>query len=266
MRLYDAHNHLQDARLSSVEAEALRDCRELGLVKMVVNGTEEEDWARVLRLASETREVIPCVGLHPWFVQKRSADWEKRLVECLDAGRCGIGEVGLDRWIEGYDPAEQEEVFVVQLRVAAARNLPVSIHCLKAWGPLLEILGREQRPACGFLLHSYGGSAELIKPLAELGAYFSCSGYFAHERRSKQRAVFQEVPLDRLLIETDAPDMLPPDALIQKPFTDSEGKPANHPANIQRIYAFVAELRGLPVENFAERIEQNFQRLFGGLV
>src|SRR5206468_3835534 len=121
-------------------------------------------------------------------------------------------EIGLDRWIENYDLPLQEEMFVWQLRLAAERNLPVSIHCLQAWGKLLELLQKEPRPACGFVLHSYGGPREMIPPLMKLGAYFSLPGYFAHERKQKQRETFQAVPLDRLLIETDAPDQMLPDA------------------------------------------------------
>src|SRR3954469_724629 len=224
MRLYAAHNNLQDPRLKGLRDGALQKCRALGVAKMVVNGTEEADWPEVLKLAAANPEVIPSIGLHPWFIEKRSSDWKKRLGQCIDAGKCAVGEIGLDRWIDNYDPVQQEEVFVYQLRLAAARNLPVSIHCLKAWGPLVEILRREKRPECGFLLHSYGGSLELIKPLVEFGAYFSCSGYFAHERKAKQREVFRHVPLERLLIETDAPDMVPPDSLISEAVVGPDGK------------------------------------------
>src|ERR1044071_7049368 len=111
--------------------------------------------------------------------------------------------------MKGFNEAQQEEVFVFQLGLAAERNVPLSIHCLQAWGPLVEILQRTPRPACGFLLHSYGGSGELIQPLAKLGAYFSCSGYFAHERNAEHRDDSIQGNLDRLLVETDAPDMLP---------------------------------------------------------
>src|SRR5690606_11232155 len=109
--------------------------------------------------------------------------------------------------IENPDLPAQEEVFVRQLELAAERNVPATIHCLKAWGRLNEILRAEKRPACGFLLHSYGGPAEMVRGFAGLGAFFSISGHFANERKSRQRETFRSVPLDRLLIETDAPDM-----------------------------------------------------------
>jgi TatD DNase family protein len=178
-----------------------------------------------------------------------------------------IGEVGLDRWIKNHDPGQQEEVFAWQLQLAAERNLPVSIHCLQAWGRLLEMLRAGPRPRCGFLLHSFGGPREMIAPLAELGAYFSLPGYFAHERKARQRETFRHMPPDRLLIETDAPDQLLPAERIQYPLTDaSTGKAINHPANLGAVYRFAAELLREPLEPLAERVGENFRRLFGAVL
>jgi TatD DNase family protein len=172
----------------------------------------------------------------------------------------------LDRWVKNHDLEQQQEVFVWQLRLAAERNLPVSIHCLQAWGTLLDVLRAEPRPACGFVLHSYGGSAELVAPLTELGAYFSLPGYFAHERKTRQRETFRLVPADRLLIETDAPDQLLPPERVQYPLTDAaSGKPINHPANLGAVYRFAAELRHEPLDTLVKTVEENFQRLFGPL-
>jgi TatD DNase family protein len=106
----------------------------------------------------------------------------------------------------------------------------------------------------------------MIAPLAELGAYFSLPGYFALERKARQRETFLHVPPDRLLIETDAPDQLLPAERIQFPLTDSAtGKAINHPANLGAVYRFAAELLGEPLEPLTERVGQNFRRLFGAL-
>ena len=114
------------------------------------------------------------------------------------------------------------------------------------------------------MLHSFGGSEELVAPLVELGAYFSIPGYFAHERKQRRRAAFKRVPPDRLLIETDAPDQLLPPERIQYPLRDpASGKELNHPANLAAVYRFVAELLDEPLECLAARVEQNFWRLFG---
>src|SRR5690349_21573507 len=100
---------------------------------MVVNGSCEQDWQPVLSMAQRYPEVIPSFGYHPWYIKQRTAAWEENLTRFLDQIPCGVGEIGLDRWIKDYDLAEQERVFVSQLRLAAERNLPVSIHCLQAW-------------------------------------------------------------------------------------------------------------------------------------
>ena len=211
MRLFDAHNHLQDNRFPDDTASMLAECKEAGLVRMVVNGTRESDWDMVAQLAGQHPQVIPSFGLHPWFVPERSTDWLSRLEQLLDAWPSAVGEIGLDRWKPGLPYDEQEEVFLAQLSLAARRDLPVSIHCLKSWGRLLELLRENRKPDRGFLLHSYGGPAEMVEPLAKLGAYFGFPGYFAHERKHRQREVFRHVPPDRLLIETDAPDQTLPE-------------------------------------------------------
>jgi TatD DNase family protein len=267
LRLYDAHNHLQDERLAPQHEAILAALEKEGVVKMVVNGSSQSDWPAVLALARRCPEkVIPSFGCHPWYVKERSADWQAVLLGFLDEVPSAIGEVGLDRWIKGYDTAQQEEVFIWQLRLAAERNLPLSIHCLQAWGRLLDILRAGPRPACGFLLHSFGGAPELIAPLAKLGAYFSIPGYFAHERKARHRETFKRVPPDRLLIETDAPDQpLPPERVVWPLPETIPGRPLNHPANLGAVYRFVAEWLEEPVETLALRVEENFRRLFGAL-
>ncbi len=264
LRLYDAHNHLQDDRLAPCREALLAAVQRENVMKMVVNGSGEEDWPAVLELARQYPQVIPSFGYHPWYVKERTPDWQQALLQHLDTVPSAVGEVGLDRRGKDYDLDQQRQVFLWQLRLAAERNLPVSIHCLQAWGPLLDILRTEARPSCGFLLHSYGGAPELVAPLAELGAYFSLPGYFAHERKTRHREAFRQVPSDRLLIETDAPDQLLPPERIQYPLTDAaSGKPINHPANLGAVYRFAAELRNEPLETLARTVEENFQRLFG---
>ena len=137
MRLFDAHNHLQDNRFPDDTASMLAECTEAGLFRMVVNGTRESDWDIVAQLAGQHPQVIPSFGLHPWFVPERSTDWLARLEQLLDAWPSAVGEIGLDRWKPGLPYDEQEEVFLAQLSLAARRDLPVSIHCLKSWGRLL---------------------------------------------------------------------------------------------------------------------------------
>lgn len=265
MNFFDAHNHLQDDRFTGHQNELLAICEKVGVARMVVNGACEGDWPQVLALARKNKIVLPSFGCHPWYLHERTPDWQKNLVKFLDEVPSAVGEIGLDRWKPdlGYDG--QEEVFLAQLQIATERNLPVSIHCLQAWGRLLELLQNNPRPARGFVLHSFGGAAEMVPALAKLGAYFSFPGYFLHERKLHQRETFKHVPADRLLIETDAPDQHLPEANILHPLVAADGKLLNHPANLPAVYAGLAEFLGEPIEPLAARVEENFQRVFGGL-
>ena len=261
--LFDAHNHLQAKRFAGRQDQLLAECKELS--RMVVNGCCEEDWPEVAALAKAYPQVLPSFGYHPWFIHERTGNWESELNRFFDAHPAAIGEIGLDRWKEGLAYEGQEEVFTAQLRIAAARNLPASIHCLKAWGRLLELLEQGPLPSRGFLMHSYGGSAEMIGPLAELGAYFSFPGYYMREAKGRQRETFIQVPPDRLLIETDAPDQLLPEELREYALDDPEGNPINHPANLRGVYRFMAGMLAEPLEKLEARMEENFMRLFEGL-
>lgn len=256
--VYDAHNHLQDERLADRLEQIVSELPSLDLKGCVVNGTCEKDWAAVAALAKRFDWIIPGFGLHPWFLKTRSQNWFDRLRRFVDeTPRATIGEIGLDRLIEDPGIVDQQKVFVAQLELAAERNIAVSIHCYKAWGHLEGVLKSHSRPARGFLLHSYGGSAEMARSLAKIGAFFSTSGYFAQDRKAAQRDVFKSIPLDRLLVETDAPDMLPPPQLISHP-----GGEVNDPRNLPKIYDFAARLLNQPHDAFAVRVETNFKSLF----
>src|ERR1051325_10128350 len=159
------------------------DLARLPLRGAVVNGTCETDWADVTTLAREHAFIVPSYGLHPWNVGNATPAWREQLLRTLDAAPGAvIGEIGLDRWIlDRAKPddsrlaglrraslAEQLEVFTGQLALAAERNLAVTIHCLDAWDALRDTLRSSSRPARGFLLHAYGGSAEMAREFATL--------------------------------------------------------------------------------------------------
>lgn len=263
MTFYDAHNHLHDPRLDPYREEVLRELPALGVAGAVVNGTSEADWQAVADLAAAHEWIVPSFGLHPWFVAQRSAHWRDDLQRRLDANsHAGIGEIGLDRWVKGHDLAVQSEVFEWQLALAAERDLPASIHCLKAWGALWDLIRERPVPRRGFLLHSFGGPLEMVGGFVERGAYFSFSPYFLHERKAAQREVFREVPRERLLVETDAPDMWPPDERNPHPLQDADGQPINHPANIQLACEALAETLAQPISQLLAQVAENYRRLF----
>lgn len=284
MRWFDAHNHLQDPRLGddpSGGVSAVSAASAVGVAGMVVDGTCEADWPEVRRLASLCPSVIPAFGLHPWRVAARTPVWLGTLIECLDRTPGAVlGEAGLDRWILDQSPArclelgcgprgpapmeEQLAVFEAQLDLATERALPVTVHCLKAWGALMDCLRRRPSLPRGFLLHSYGGPAELVPELVRLGAFFSISGHSLHPRKASSHGpLFGSIPRDRLLIETDAPDQIPPVEFISHPATDPQGHPVNSPANLPRIAEGVAALLGIPITELAGHCEANWRRFFG---
>jgi TatD DNase family protein len=275
---YDAHNHLQDPWLAPHRAQVLADVGRIPLRRAVVNGTWEGDWDEVTALARAHAFVLPSYGLHPWNVGNASPHWRERLISRLDQEpHASVGEIGLDRWIldraRPDDPRlaglrrasldEQLQAFTWQLALAAQRNLAVTIHCLDAWGALVATLRAASRPARGFLLHAYGGSAELARELAALGAYFSFNGYFLGARQAAKRAVFQALPADRLLVETDAPAMpLPASHRMYSLPGFADGNPVNHPANIGAVYDGLAEIRGMSRESLDRQVADNFRCLF----
>ena len=258
----DAHCHLQDARLAPWLDENRDSLDASEIRRSVVNGTQPSDWDYVLFLGNEFESVIPSIGLHPWYVNTVGDDWKAAFLKHIDTGKCAVGEIGLDRWIENHDTEAQKDAFLFQFRRAREAELPVSIHCLRAWSLLLELLEKEGPYEPGFLLHSYGGPREMIESFIALGARFSFSGYFAGKGKRKKRDGFLAVPLDRLLIETDAPDMLGPEPLRAESTYDHEGKAINSPNNLIKIYDFVAKMKGVAVEELAATVDANFRALF----
>ena len=259
MRLFDAHNHLHDVQFNNNRHQIMSDCEDVGLIRMVTNGTSELDWEAVSTLAKRYPQIIPSFGLHPWFVHERSPNWLNLLEQKIDNYDSAVGEIGLDRWKRNLRYNEQEEVFLSQLQLSTERNLPVSIHCIKAWNQIHNLLRDNTIPKRGFLLHGFSGPAEMIKPLTELGAYFSFSGSFAHPKKARHRNIFCKIPTNRLLIETDAPYQPLPDNFTTHPLEEK----LNHPANINSAYKIAADCIEIPYEILTGLVEENFLRFFG---
>ncbi len=276
--LFDAHNHLQFTELAPHLDQIVTDLTVLSWGGAVVNGTHpNDDWSAVTALAARFAWVIPSYGIHPWDVGLRPSDWQATFAATLSAHpRAAVGEIGLDTLILSptrqhkptFDstPAapieEQMEVFAWQLRWAAEHDRPASIHCVRAWPQLQSVFRTTPTPRTGFLLHAYSGAAEQIPALVEQGAYFSFNTSHLDPRKTRQRAAFQAVPLDRLLVETDAPAMLPPEPTHLLPLAP-DGSQLNHPANLAAAYAGLAHLRQLALPDMESQIAENFVRLFG---
>jgi TatD DNase family protein len=262
--LYDAHNHFHDERLDPWREQIIATMPSTGLGEMIVNGSCEEDWPRVAELARRLPWVRPAFGLHPWYVKEHGSTWLASLREHLKSHpQAVVGETGLDRWIENPDIEAQIDCFKTQIALAVEFDRPITIHCLRAFGLLDDVLRSVILPRRGFLLHSYGGPAEMVPGFVKLGAYFSISPYFGHPRKAIQLATFARIPLNRLLAETDAPDMHPPPELNPHPLTDADGKTLNHPANLLVSYDLIARQHQITLENAEQVVAANYTRLFG---
>ncbi|KAJ8467756.1 hypothetical protein OPV22_030308 [Ensete ventricosum] len=287
VKIFDAHCHLQDRRIASVAPQLIRTALDSGVQRFVVNGVSEMDWHIVKQMGDEYPSIIPCFGLHPWYVNERSPNWFKALREFLaETPAAAVGEIGLDKGAhaKNIDFREQVDVFRLQLELAKVLEKPVSVHCVRAFGDLLEIMSSTGPFPAGVILHSYMGSAELVPGLAKLGSYFSFSGHLTSVKPEKAKEMLKSVPKDRILIETDAPDGLLsvktsslfsfPDVVAsigetENQFGDSAAEITslskeglNHPANIHRVLKYVATLLEMPEEELAELSFQNATRLF----
>jgi len=276
--LYDAHNHLQFAELAPHLDQIAINLAAINLAGAVVNGTHpDDDWDDVAALAERFDWVIPSYGVHPWDVAARPDDWQLKFIHRLENDpRAAVGEIGLDRWIlepgRENDPllcgvppapiAEQMEVCSWQLRWAAEHSRAVTLHCVRAWGPLHEVLRSTPVPERGFLLHAFGGSPEQVAEFTRLGAYFSFNTSLIDPRKTRQRNAFKVVPADRLLVETDAPAFAPPEPAYNLPSAASSFY-LNHPANLRLAYDDLAILRGEDPAALEEQVAENTLRLFG---
>jgi TatD DNase family protein len=233
--IFDSHNHLQSDKFEIPVSDLISQMKSQGVCGCVVNATREEDWDRVSVLAEEHPDFIrPAYGIHPWFAHTASDAWEQRLRARLENNpKASVGECGLDRWVKAPAIDVQFEVFLKQVEIAADMERCLTVHCLKAWQELFAAIDQAPRWPKKFLMHSFAGSIEIAERLIKKGAWFSFSGYFLQQRKIKVLEMFQQLDPSRILLETDSPDMLPPENLIEFPLNGG----ANHPANIRSIGA-----------------------------
>jgi len=253
MNWFDAHCHLQDEVFLADWPGVIREAEAVGVRGFVCCGTRESDWPRVAQLAAEVPGLIPSFGIHPWYLQDRSTDWLKRLETLLrTVPLAGVGEIGLDHVREPRNDEEQAAVFKAQLRVARDYGRPVSLHCRKAWGRLFESLDEIGGLPAGGVVHSFSGAAALVPRIEGYGLHISFSGSITRPGNTRGPAAVQRVSADRLLIETDSPDLTPAGV----------ADPVNRPSNLPRVADVVARLRGLALVDLAALTVANARRLW----
>ena len=261
MKFFDTHCHL-DADFDGLSVhEVLKRALDAGVEKIVLPAVSPHNWDACLEIAQNHVGVFVALGIHPQCVRDLSADeidaGLKRLDELLCESKIvGVGEVGIDhRWDVASDArTRQDEVFIAQLDLAQAHRLPPIIHCLDAHGRFAEIWANHpcQQTIHG-VMHSYSGSAELVRVYTAQNLYISFSGGVTWTGAKRVPRACQATPDGWLLIETDAPYQ-PPHPL--------EGG-ANRPDRVVRVAEFVAQLRGTTPEHIAQITFENSLRAFG---
>ncbi len=255
----DAHAHLQNFP-NQLNYDWDAYLKFFSIDSIVCNGTGLKDWESVHILSSSSSRIVPAYGVHPWKVMDQPDNWLDCLERYLSNDRALIGEIGLDKWVRDSDFELQKVFFMKQLELGIELKCPIVVHCLKAFGHLNKFLGRYEKIPAGFLLHSYGGPKEFVSNFLKKGAYFSFSAYFLREHKGAVREIFREIPLERILLETDAPDMKGPDFLYDKKVNSPSWIDAlNPPAIISRIYEEFAKLYKLPLEDLVKQMNVNYK-------
>jgi len=253
MRIFDTHCHLQDERIFAKAGEYIARAREAGVVRMLCCGTRESDWEAVKTLSARYPEVIPAFGLHPWFAVERTDAWLEKLEAILtEVPAAAVGEIGLDHAFDERNDKDQAMVFTAQLKLALKLNRPVSMHCRKAWGLMMDILEKRNGTPDRGVVHAYSGSPDLVPRLEALNVSISFSGSITYDRNRRGRASLAAATERFLLAETDAPD-IPPAGVAPE---------ANEPAQCAVIVQKMAELRGTTPDRMGEITFGNAARIF----
>ena len=208
--LADAHCHLQDCRIEPDRLHRIVRNKELSYI--VVNGCSPDDWSRVLEIWKAYPDVIlPQLGLHPWWVYKQGdgTSWLDDLQRLLEEyPMAGLGECGLDasgKWMDSLEL--QEKAFKCQIQLAISLGRPLSVHCVKAYGRVLDYLSivKQRVP---ILLHGWGGSAEMTRTcVGQLkNVYFSINLVLIRLDPMRASRMLKEVPKERFVLESDSPD------------------------------------------------------------
>ena len=252
--LIDSHCHLNYPGLAEDQPAVIARARAAGVGKMVTIATREREWADVLAIADREPDVYATIGIHPHEADAHAHITADRLIaECAHPRVVGIGESGLDYHYDHSARPQQRALFRAHIAAARATGLPLVIHTRDAEEDTLAIL-RDEMATGAFpaLIHCFTASHAFAEAVLPLGLYISLSGIVTFKKSTDLQAIARDLPLDRLLVETDAPFLAPQPV---------RGKTCE-PAHVVMTAAFVADLRGISSDALAEATTANFHRLF----
>ena len=249
--MIDTHCHLDAPAFDADRAAVIARAQAAGVTGFLLAGVNPEGWSRQRALVERVPGCARLAGFHP----QEAAAFDLAAL-CAELDRAprpiGVGEIGLDARLGEETSPAQRHAFRAQLAVARERRLPVSLHVVGAWAPLLAILDQDRLPAAGGVLHACSASAEVVDALVKRGLHIAFGGAATWPKAKKLHRALNATPLHRLLVETDAPD-LPPASVTGR----------NEPASLPGIIQALAALRDQPAPALAAAAEENARRLFG---
>lgn len=251
--IFDTHTHLNVEQFKDEIPEVMERARELGVSEMAVVGFDTPTIEKSLELSHTYENIYSIIGWHPTEAGSYTKEIETKLQQQLEDERVvALGEIGLDYyWME--DPKEvQDKVFRRQIAIAKEIKLPISIHTRDAIEDTYKILKEEKIHNIGGIMHSFSGDVEWAKRFLDLGMHISFSGVVTFKKAFEVHEAASFVPLDKLLVETDAPYLAP---------IPYRGK-RNEPGYTRYVVEKLAELRNLPFEEVAKITQENAHKLF----
>ena len=253
--LIDSHCHLVYDGLADRQDEVLASARARGIGGFLNISTRQSEWNEVIAVATREPDVWDSVGIHP---HEADAHPDLGASELVEASRhpkvVAIGECGLDYYYDKSDRTAQRERFAAHIDAARQTGLPLIIHTRDAEADTAEILTEAVgKGGIAAVLHCFTGSAELARTALDLGLFISISGIVTFKNARNLQETAKAIPLDRLLVETDSPFLAP---------VPHRGKTCE-PAFVADTAAFLADLRGEPLDDLASATTANFFRLFG---
>ncbi|MFB5284807.1 TatD family hydrolase [Peribacillus sp. Hz7] len=252
--LFDTHVHLNAEQFEEDLTEVIKRAQEAGVANMIVVGFDRPTITKAMELVETYDFLYAAVGWHPVdAIDMTDADLE--WIESLAAHPkvVAIGEMGLDYYWDKSPKEIQMEVFRKQIRLARRVKLPIIIHNREATADIVTILREEEASLVGGIMHCFSGSVETAKECLEMNFYISLGGPVTFKNAKKPKEVAAEVPLDRLLIETDCPYLAP------HPF---RGK-RNEPAYVKLVAEQIADIKQVSVEEVARITTENAKKIFG---
>lgn len=252
MELIDTHCHLDLEAFDADRDEVLQRSRAAGVRQMVIPAVDAAHWQQLLSLCAAHGELYCALGMHPVFMQAHRDEHITGLVEAVAAHNpVAVGEIGLDYFIENADRKAQMTLFEAQLEVAANARLPVILHVRKAHDDVLGAL-RRHAPAGG-IVHAFNGSVQQAHKYLDQGFKLGFGGMLTYERSRKIRALAKALPIEALVLETDAPDMT----------VASHHGERNSPEYLPECLAALAEVRAEAPELLAMQTTRNACNVLG---